>query len=275
MKILITGPKGYLAQNLMKNKGGFEYVYETNEYGEIVETDVCWPDRFESYDFDLMIHNAAIVGTTNCLKSSYTLDVNMNGTMNMIKLCLKKDKPMIFLSTTVVYDPTDELIVENSVKKPQTLYGMTKYLGEVAVRNLMQKFIIIRPCMIYGPGDKHSAMTMMANCKKGKQTIYLDPKYMKPYLHVDHFVRGMNHIIENHDKLLGNDFNFAPSMFDKFEKIVSYMHGLLGISSKDYELVKDHDYLGNHVLSGDKIRNMAGVKIDDLLYSDLTRTYAK
>jgi len=271
MKVLITGPRGYLA-TAMRNKADIDFIYEKNAYGDIIETDITHSERFLDFDYDVIIHNAGIVGTTNCIKSPYAVDVNVNGTANMIKVSRKKNVPIIFLSTSVVYKPTRLDIKEDSLKEPQTLYGKTKYLGELMLRELSDKFIIVRPCMIFGPNDKHSAITMaMAPTKDNPKTIYLDPQYYKPYLHIDEFVKGMEIIIKNHKKLLGEDINFAPEKHHKVRDILDYVYRIT--KRKNYKLVKKHDYLGDHILTDKKIKRLTGWKQKHSLQYSICKTY--
>lgn len=271
MRILLTGPDGYLAQALRKNTN-LNFVYEKNAYGDIIETDITNIERFQDMTYDIILHNAGIVGTTNCAMSKYTLDVNINGTLNMIDLAIKKNVPLIFLSTTVIYEPTHLYITEDSKINPQTLYGKTKYLGEVLIKSLMKKFIIIRPCMIFGPNDKHSAITMaMTSTKENPKTIHLNPMFEKPYLHVDEFVRGIKMIIKNHKMLLGLDLNFAPIVHHPVEEILKFVTQLS--KNRTYKLDMQGDYLGHHRLYGDKISKYADWQQKTNLFEDIEKTY--
>ena len=273
IKVLITGPKGYLAQALIKNTD-IDFVFEKNTYNDIIETDITNVERFYDMEFDVILHNAGIVGTTNCDASTYTLDVNVNGTVNMINLALRKNVPLIFFSTTVVYEPTNEYISEDSKKNPHTLYGKTKLIGEYLIKSLMKDFIIIRPCMIFGLNDKHSAITMaMTSTKENKKAIHLNPEYEKPYLHVDEFARGMNIVINNYKKLLGEDINFAPAVHLQVKDILMFIDNLTG--THDYILHKKNDYLRNHVLSGHKIHKLLKWRQKTNIYVEIERMYCE
>lgn len=140
-KILITGGRGFIGSALNSYLGARDY--EIREFnGEI--RDVA---TLESYFKDIrwVIHLAA--KTSNNSKhrgpSDY-FDVNLYGTLNVIKLCLKYDCRLIYFSSTEALLKRDD-------------YGMSKALAEeliqyhAAKHNL--KAATIRPCGIYGPGD--------------------------------------------------------------------------------------------------------------------------
>ena len=58
---------------------------------------------------------------------------------------------MIHLSTDFVFDGnTNKAYTEFDKENPQTIYGKTKYAGEVFVRNLCDKHTILRSSWLYG-----------------------------------------------------------------------------------------------------------------------------
>lgn len=136
--ILITGGAGSigsaLAKQLMKYPVKSVRILDVDEHSlfilnkkindprlRLLLGNILDKDRIEiaSYETDIIIHAAAIknieISEFNPME---TIDINVNGTVNMIKTVMKT-KPKIFLNIS-----TDKAV------ESTTLYGNTKQLGE-------------------------------------------------------------------------------------------------------------------------------------------------
>jgi len=117
----------------------------------------------------LIIHSGAFVGTDYCLSDpSLAIRTNVEGTQNIVDICNKYEIPLIYFSTTAIMDPKNynesHPITEHSRINPQTLYGITKYAGELIVQNCcITNRMILRPVFGFGnyPEDLHSALTKL------------------------------------------------------------------------------------------------------------------
>ena len=140
-KILITGGRGFIGSAL--NSYLTARGYEIREFnGEIRDIETLEP-YFK--DIKWVVHLAAktFKNSRNREPSDY-FDVNLYGTLDVIRLCLKYDCRLIYFSSTEALIKRDD-------------YGMSKALAEeliqyhAAKHNL--KAVTIRPCGIYGPND--------------------------------------------------------------------------------------------------------------------------
>ena len=136
--VLITGGAGSLGSSLAKELLNYPVksirVFDNNEHAlfklrrslidprvRLLLGNILDKDRIELAGFgvDIVIHTAAL---KNIEITEYnpidTIDVNVNGTMNMIKSVIK-NKPEIFIN-----------ISTDKVAESSTLYGNTKQLGE-------------------------------------------------------------------------------------------------------------------------------------------------
>ena len=136
-KIVITGGLGYIGTELCKIYSGYSWndqitVIDNRFISErvnqirnwnmnFVQGDILDKDRMELavLGTDIIIHTAAL---KNIEITEYnpieTIDVNVNGTINLIKSVIK-NKPEIFIN-----------ISTDKVAESSTLYGATKQLGE-------------------------------------------------------------------------------------------------------------------------------------------------
>ena len=78
------------------------------------------------------------------------------------KICKKLDCKMVYISTDYVFDgegtrrwePEDE-------RHPLNVYGQTKYEGELAVQNTLEKYFIVRISWVFGVNGKNFIKTML------------------------------------------------------------------------------------------------------------------
>ncbi len=90
-------------------------------------------------NIDSVIHCAGLKSVKDSCKNSLKYwDVNVAGTINLIKAMNKFDcKKLIFSSSATVYDPTQlGLLNENSKLKPNNPYGNTKYVIEKLLEDI-------------------------------------------------------------------------------------------------------------------------------------------
>lgn len=276
MNIFITGEKGFIAVNLRNEfeRNGHNVISSSQiEDVERLETgEVCvhrnneerWAHLFNNYRIDLVVHNAAVVGTDvvalNPIESSST---NVVGTYNICRAAEKVGIRVCYMGTSVIYDTPayqNSRILEDSDRGPRTLYGSLKLAGEHIVTSHCSNWTIIRPLFAYGGvGDMNSliAKTFFAAKNNVDQIdMFLDPKKMKDYIHVRDFCNAV--VIGSTSELSRNqDYNVSAQTPRSVGEIVDIMSELIGedVSSR----IKWHpktDYLGNHMLSSEKFRNL-------------------
>ena len=176
-KILVTGANGMLGQDLCP-------ILQDNGY-DVVETDVKTLDITNSENIDkifseekpdIVIHCAAY---TNVDKAEEDIDtarlINSKGTENIAKACKKYDATMVYISTDYVfggdgntpYKPMDKT-------NPLGVYGLTKWEGEEAVRNNLEKYYICRTSWLYGHHGKNFVETMISLANKPELKVVDD-----------------------------------------------------------------------------------------------------
>ena len=79
-----------------------------------------------------------------------SIDLNIIGTANLVKICNQKNKKIIFFSTSYVYPGTKGKYKENDPLLPWNNYGWSKLGAESAVQ-MYKNSLIIRACMTERP----------------------------------------------------------------------------------------------------------------------------
>lgn len=164
MKILVTGVKGQL---------GYDVVNELEKRGiEAVGVDIEEMDITDAVSVSSVIHREMPDAVIHC--AAYTAvdaaeenealcrRVNADGTRNIAQVCKELDCKMIYISTDYVFGGQGERPWEpEDDRDPQSVYGQTKYEGELAVQELLDKYFIVRIAWVFGVNGKNFVKTML------------------------------------------------------------------------------------------------------------------
>ena len=86
-------------------------------------------------------------------------------------VCRDLDIKMVYISTDYVFSGQGERPWEPDDKRePQSVYGQTKYEGELAVQELLDKYFIVRIAWVFGINGKNFVKTML-NLAENHDTI--------------------------------------------------------------------------------------------------------
>lgn len=166
-KLIITGSTGFVGQNLIK------YIQKE---GIGTTTPLSLRDNLpkELEPSDAIIH---LAGKAHDLKNTSNqqeyFDINYGKTKELFDLFLKSDvKDFIYFSSVkAVADTVDGILTEDVQSDPKTPYGKSKLQAEeyLLSKPLLdgKRLIILRPCMIHGPGNKGNLNLLYQVVKKG------------------------------------------------------------------------------------------------------------
>lgn len=173
MKILVTGVKGQLGYDVVNElkKRGIEAIGVDIEEMDI--TDPVSVDRvIKEASPDAVIHCAAYTAVDAAEENeALCRKVNADGPQNIANVCKELDIKMIQISTDYVFggEGTHFWKPEDACD-PQSVYGRTKYEGELAVRKTLEKYFIVRIAWVFGINGKNFVKTML-NLAKTHDTI--------------------------------------------------------------------------------------------------------
>lgn len=183
MKVLVTGVRGQL---------GHDVVNELEKRGvETVGVDIQEMDITDSASVDRVMKEAAPDAVIHC--AAYTAvdaaeeneelcrRVNAEGTRNIAIVCKELDIRIIYISTDYVFDGEGERFWEpDDERAPKSVYGQTKYEGELAVQELLDKYFIVRIAWVFGVNGKNFVKTML-NLSKNHDTVrVVDDQFGSP-----------------------------------------------------------------------------------------------
>lgn len=178
MKVLVTGVKGQLGYDVVKEleKRGLKAVGVDIEEMDI--TDAASVDAvIKEANPDAVIHCAAYTAV-DAAEDNVELcrKVNADGPRNIARVCKELDIKMIQISTDYVFNGVGERPWEPEDKgEPKSVYGLTKYEGELAVREILEKYFIVRIAWVFGVNGKNFVKTMINLGKtRDKLTVVCD-----------------------------------------------------------------------------------------------------
>lgn len=164
MKIIVTGSKGQLGSDLIPLLKGRGHETVGADLPEVDITDKAAVQSFiEKEKPDAVIHLAAMTAVDKAEEEKELCSlVNVTGTENIAEICGKMNIKMLYTSTDYVFGGEDEEFFEtDSPVNPCNHYGLTKYLGEEAVRKNCERHFIVRISWVFGIHGKNFVYTML------------------------------------------------------------------------------------------------------------------
>ena len=172
MKVLIIGSEGMLGHDLVDTLSA-ENEISTTTIDTLDITDINKTIKtVKEINPDVVVHAAAF---TNVDGSESNQDlaykVNVLGTRNVAVACSEADSALVYICTDYVFDGTKgSPYYEYDQTNPLSVYGKTKHLGEVYIRDILNKFYIVRTAWLYGFHGPNFVTTML-NLAKTNDTI--------------------------------------------------------------------------------------------------------
>ena len=164
MKVLVTGARGQLGPDVVQEleRQGILAVGVDMEEMDITDADAVDLVVKDS-GADAVIHCAAYTAVDAAQENaSLCQRVNRDGTKNIAMACLKYGKKMLYISTDYVFDGEGEKPWgPEDHANPVNVYGRTKYEGELAVRETLEAYFIVRVSWVFGLHGKNFVKTML------------------------------------------------------------------------------------------------------------------
>ena len=183
MKVFVTGIKGQLGYDVMKEleKQGLEAVGADIEEMDITDAGSVERVLTETAP-DAVIHCAAYTAVDAAEENEEICrKVNAGGTANIARTCGKMGIKMIYISTDYVFDGKGERPWEpEDERHPISVYGQTKYEGELAVQAETDKYFIVRIAWVFGINGKNFVKTMLRLSETHDRITVVNDQYGSP-----------------------------------------------------------------------------------------------
>lgn len=198
MKAFITGGTGFVGTHIIQelDKDGWEIIALHRKNSDLTELKKCRKVEFVLGDItdieslraaipnevDAVFHTAGSVANLPHAQENTRYDINLEGTKNVVQVCLeKKIGRMIYTSTVVTYDFHQKGKVNESFPKNywcKDQYVNSKRLAEDEVekaQSLGLNVVYMHPSAIFGAYDKQTWSKMFLEIERGLPLPFAPP----------------------------------------------------------------------------------------------------
>lgn len=230
MKVLLTGGTGFIGTKFIeKFSKEFDFIIlsskEKIQEQKIIKT-------IEKINPDVVIHLAALSGLKNCeLDQKEAFDVNVIGTENIVKGCIKNNSRLIFLSSREVYGSTVmKKSDENDELDPINVYGQTKMKAEKIIQKYGEKenldYTILRLTNVYGPGNKSGINRLIVDALNKKKIVVNGGEQILNLIFIDDVIQILHLVLKN-NKISKEIFNIGSKNTISLNKFLEILIKLL------------------------------------------------
>jgi nucleoside-diphosphate-sugar epimerase len=222
VKVFLVGGFGFIGRRFIRKFSNIHQLIVYAHNSHILQQDKTLPQNiiFEKgtveddkligiilkYKPDVVVHLAALTGIKKCQDNpEVAFKVNVYGTFNVINACVKSGAKLVFISSREVYgDTLNNNSMEDDPLLPNNVYGVTKMIGEILVKQASQKYnldyTILRLTNVYGPeGDQYGAQVMIKSAIKEKKILVHGGDQYLNFIYVDDVVDLINLVINERD----------------------------------------------------------------------------
>jgi dTDP-4-dehydrorhamnose reductase len=188
MKFIVTGVKGQL---------GFDVVRELKSRGyrdvlgiDIDDLDITNSNEvttfFKKNNPDVIIHCAAYTAVDKAEDNKeLCYQVNVDGTRLLVEQAQKYNSKFVYISTDYVFDGKKKDGYEvDDIPNPQSIYGYSKYLGELETRKY-EKHFIVRISWVFGKNGFNFVKTMLRVGKEKNELSVVNDQFGSPTYTLD------------------------------------------------------------------------------------------
>lgn len=246
---ILFGGSGYigtkLAEFLLQNKV-FSTIYisdikdtilKENENIIFNRTDVRNPISTSILKHPVQwIFNLAAIHREPGHESKEYFETNIKGAENITLFAKKIGCNHIFFTSSISpYGPTLVRTDESFLPQPNTPYGVSKlnaeYIHKIwAEKSELNRLIIVRPGVIYGPDDPGNILRMIKAVQKGYFFLPVSPTIKKSYGYVFGLCESIVFMMQKSDKII--TYNYVEKETLSLGEIIQTINKNLGTSTK-------------------------------------------
>lgn len=269
MRVLVTGGAGFVGSALVPmllEHGHSVHVVDNLMYDQdsllacvaypgfhFTAADVRNPTVLKDAlsDADLIVHLAALVGMPACEQNPrLARELNTDATRLLNEL-RSPDQPLLYASTGSVYGAVSEICTEETPPAPLSVYGRTKYAGELAAKS-KPNWLAFRFATAFGVAPRFR-MDLLPNsfvygAVRDRHLLVYERHARRTLIHVRDIARSWLHAIDHFDSMREQVFNVGDesmnvtkdqilqAIADNVEFAAEYAEFAADPDKRDYEV---------------------------------------
>ncbi len=239
--IAVTGAQGFVGKAIVLRLRAAGYsvlplVRRSNStFDSVIEWDITVPYVGPTLAVDVVVHAAAQVNDWSSNAASAT--VNVEGTRHVLQACAQATQ-CIYISSASVYDPTNTEVSLTEASPAGTnllnAYSRTKFQGETLVQSsAIATTAIIRPHIIYGPGDMTVLPRLLEARKHGRFLVLGDGQNTISLTHIENLTAAVQNCIERQAVGTHEIYNITDARTGTVAEVLQALKSALGIPDKN------------------------------------------
>lgn len=153
---------------------------------------------------DVVYHVAGLLGAAT---EAELMHANREGTLSVARACAATSPAprLVVVSSMAAGGPARHGVpkVDDSDDRPVTMYGRSKLAAEKVLPTVTVPWTVLRPPVVYGPGDRHGMLTLFKAVRWGIAPTFGDGSMEVSLIHVDDLAEAIILAGGAHDVLGG------------------------------------------------------------------------
>ncbi len=169
-------------------------------------------------------------------------EVNVGGTRNVLAAARKHGcRRFIYVSSNSAQGTTSKQVLMDEAQpcRPENAYGRSKLLAEQSVNRYQAEFglpaVIVRPSMLYGPGQPERMTLLMRMVKTGRPLVFGDGLNLRSMSYVGNVVDGLL-LAETSPVAVGQTYWIADERPYTTVEILETIASALGVRARPLKL---------------------------------------
>lgn len=184
MKVLVTGAEGQLGYDICRQLQSDRIDHHGVDIRDFDLTDRrAVMEYIRNYSPTHVVHCGAYTAVDKAEQDAdLCYAVNGDGTANVASACREVGAEMMYFSTDYVFDGHSKETPWNEYDPadPQGVYGMSKYRGEYAVREQLERYYVLRISWVFGKNGRNFVQTMLNLGRNHNEVTVVCDQYGAP-----------------------------------------------------------------------------------------------
>ena len=181
MKIVLTGANGQVGREIVLRAAHRSVLAFSRNALDITDADAV-EHELADCGADLVINAAAYTAVDRAeQEAEQAYAVNRDGVSHLAVTCARLHIPLLHISTDYVFDGSkSEAYLEDDPIAPLGVYGASKWEGEKAVRNILERHIVLRVSWVFGTYGHNFVKTILRLARERDELRVVDDQHGCP-----------------------------------------------------------------------------------------------